>query len=383
MQTMRRFLKNIPAVEYCYGRYKLGRYRRSYAPEFARLLEVAPREIPPLALANSLNQFEWVVRHRLLPSNLLERLMPAGPGELIERAFVNFAHGYVAEERLAAVWQRSETISAEAEVRLTEFLNRYITYALRTFGVHIEWHSDPDSVDAIRVRRVQEELEGETGELLDVGCASVLLAEQYATMRRWVGLDLSLPALAIGRIVHGVSPSSLVCGYSEDLPFPDAAFDVVVSSEVLEHTPRPERMIQEIARVLREGGKAVLTVPMHIVDFQDGRQHMIGPTDSTHRFRFHSVAELKALFERHGLAVERLRSHPHYMFTLRRVGSGEPGLQATSVGTILACPDCRGALADGVDGLCCSSCGSSFPRLDGVPVLLPRRLRSARLDLVA
>src|SRR5262249_48203258 len=148
-------------------------------------------------------------------------------------------------------------------------------YALRTFAVHLHMRENPETSDAIRMSRVLHELENESGELLDIGCAFVPLAERYAGMCRWTGLDLSLPALAIGRIINRVPAGSLVCGSSEDLPFPDRSYDVIVSSEVLEHTPRPRRMIAEIARVLRSGGKAVLTVPMHIVDFQNGRQHLI------------------------------------------------------------------------------------------------------------
>ena len=72
---MRRFLRTIPGVEYCYGQYKLQRYRWTYGREFSRLLDTAPSDIRPLQLANSLNQFEWVVRHRLFPSDLLARLL--------------------------------------------------------------------------------------------------------------------------------------------------------------------------------------------------------------------------------------------------------------------------------------------------------------------
>jgi SAM-dependent methyltransferase len=254
---------------------------------------------------------------------------------------------------------------------------------------------NPQSSDAIRIRRVLGELEGEVGELLDIGCAFVPLAEGYARMRRWLGLDLSLPSLAIGRIVHHLPAASLVCGYSENLPFLDRSFDVVVSSEVLEHTPRPLRMIAEIARVLRGGGKAVVSVPMHIVDFQEGRQHLIGPTDSTHRFEFHSLDDLKRLFQQHGLSVERLQSDPHYIFTLRRDGKTRdeesrmrdqetaPPHPSSLIPHPFACPDCQGLLEAADTALHCPACDTGFARREGVPVLLPRHLRSARLDLAA
>ena len=45
------------------------------------------------------------------------------------------------------------------------------------------------------------------------------------------------------------------------LPFPDASFDHVIAAEVLEHIPADRVAMREIARVLRPGGTAAVTVP--------------------------------------------------------------------------------------------------------------------------
>jgi ubiquinone/menaquinone biosynthesis C-methylase UbiE len=45
------------------------------------------------------------------------------------------------------------------------------------------------------------------------------------------------------------------------IPVPDASFDVVLCSEVLEHIPNPVAAIQEFARVLKPGGTLLLTAP--------------------------------------------------------------------------------------------------------------------------
>jgi SAM-dependent methyltransferase len=45
------------------------------------------------------------------------------------------------------------------------------------------------------------------------------------------------------------------------LPFADASFDGVVSSEVLEHLEDPHHLARECARILRPGGMFVLTTP--------------------------------------------------------------------------------------------------------------------------
>jgi SAM-dependent methyltransferase len=55
--------------------------------------------------------------------------------------------------------------------------------------------------------------------------------------------------------------AGVVNGNALDLPFPDGAFDRVIVSEVLEHIWDDERVLREIARVLRPGGRVAATVP--------------------------------------------------------------------------------------------------------------------------
>jgi len=48
----------------------------------------------------------------------------------------------------------------------------------------------------------------------------------------------------------------------EELGFADASFDLVITSDILEHVRKPERAFAEIARVLKPGGYHVFTVPL-------------------------------------------------------------------------------------------------------------------------
>jgi len=44
---------------------------------------------------------------------------------------------------------------------------------------------------------------------------------------------------------------------AEDLPFPDASFDLVYSNGVLHHTPNTHKVVDEIFRILRPGGRVI------------------------------------------------------------------------------------------------------------------------------
>jgi ubiquinone/menaquinone biosynthesis C-methylase UbiE len=45
------------------------------------------------------------------------------------------------------------------------------------------------------------------------------------------------------------------------IPAPDASFDAILCSEVLEHVPEPTHALDEFARLLKPGGVAILTAP--------------------------------------------------------------------------------------------------------------------------
>ncbi len=51
-------------------------------------------------------------------------------------------------------------------------------------------------------------------------------------------------------------------GPLDRMPIPDAAFDVVLCTQVLEHLEHPQESIVEMFRVLRPGGRLYMTVPM-------------------------------------------------------------------------------------------------------------------------
>ncbi len=47
-----------------------------------------------------------------------------------------------------------------------------------------------------------------------------------------------------------------------DVPVEDASFDCILCTEVLEHVPEPIKAVHELARILRPGGRLIITAPL-------------------------------------------------------------------------------------------------------------------------
>ena len=65
----------------------------------------------------------------------------------------------------------------------------------------------------------------------------------------------------------------VVNGAGERLPFADASFDLAIAWDVVEHVQSPALLLAELARVLRPGGRALLTV-INRLAFRDPHYHL-------------------------------------------------------------------------------------------------------------
>lgn len=98
------------------------------------------------------------------------------------------------------------------------------------------------------------------GKVLDFGCGSkpYQKALQHESISEWVGVDLPL---------RTSGPAQKNCAdvyFAADgtVPLGDARFDVILSTQVLEHVPDLSLSLRELSRLLHEDGVAILTCPM-------------------------------------------------------------------------------------------------------------------------
>jgi SAM-dependent methyltransferase len=86
---------------------------------------------------------------------------------------------------------------------------------------------------------------------------------------RAYGIDISEPTVFQARAAFDTGPETRQCrqclrgavGDVRELPFRDASFDAIYSMGTIEHFDETERAVEEMARVLKPGGRAIVGVP--------------------------------------------------------------------------------------------------------------------------
>jgi ubiquinone/menaquinone biosynthesis C-methylase UbiE len=158
------------------------------------------------------------------------------------------------------------------------------------------------------VRRIVESLASSKAIVADLGCGSgAMLCEVLRDRPGWTGygLDISTEAISYARRLAAhkevAGRAQFQTGCLMNLPFASNSFDVVIASEVVEHLPCPERVFEELSRVLAPGGLLLMTVP--------AESHT-----PAHIQAINSAEDLCGLIERTGLAVASVETKWHVSY---------------------------------------------------------------------
>jgi SAM-dependent methyltransferase len=156
---------------------------------------------------------------------------------------------------------------------------------------------------------------------LDVACATGMSFRYLSDLGDIRGIDISKETIRLCNL-RGIS--DIVQCDAMSLPFVDASFDLVLALDACEHFEDDKKAIQEMSRVLRPQGSAILTVPAFMF--------LWSPHDeSFHHIRRYTRPELRAKLKAAGLEPFRLGYYsfflmpPVYVFRKIRSAFGRPG----------------------------------------------------------
>jgi 2-polyprenyl-3-methyl-5-hydroxy-6-metoxy-1,4-benzoquinol methylase len=151
-------------------------------------------------------------------------------------------------------------------------------------------------------------------DVLDVGCsqgiASILLAREG---HRVIGIDREREAIRAARErldqeeAFVRERAEFRVGEGRAVGFPDGSFDAVLLGEVLEHQLDPTKLLDEARRVLRPGGRIVVTTPYGVHPYPDHKEPLYLSALLERLSSKLSIAEI-ALVDRYaGVVAERTK----------------------------------------------------------------------------
>jgi ubiquinone/menaquinone biosynthesis C-methylase UbiE len=157
----------------------------------------------------------------------------------------------------------------------------------------LRWLEFADAQPAVQEVKRQMLMLGPVGagdRILDVGCGigleTVRLAERAGSTGRVIGIDTNPSMIAeAGRRASGTSlPVDYAVMDARRLEFPDGTFDLSRAERVLRYIDGPERVVDELARVVRPGGRVV------VFDL-DSDVTVIDAPDATLARRIHEILD--------------------------------------------------------------------------------------------
>lgn len=145
---------------------------------------------------------------------------------------------------------------------------------------------------------------------LDLGCGTGRYARLLIRRgTRVVGMDLSMAMLSRARSATGADAARWLQGQVERLPFVDAAFEMVVSGLVVDHVENLRAFFGEVRRVLRPGGRAIITAVHPEIQRITGPSVAFAAEGAKYQIpaNVHQVAEIVGAAEGAGLLIEQQR----------------------------------------------------------------------------
>lgn len=105
--------------------------------------------------------------------------------------------------------------------------------------------------------------------ILEVGCGYSIYAYALAPISRIAcGVDININYLQKAKAKANSKNATFLLMSAENLAFKENTFDVILMIEVLEHINNDEKTLEEVFRIIKPGGKLIVTVPNKFFPFE-------------------------------------------------------------------------------------------------------------------
>ncbi len=136
--------------------------------------------------------------------------------------------------------------------------------------------------------------------ILDMGCgynANFLrnIIKIFPGIKTRVGIDLK-----VNPDLEGSGIRALSADLNQKLPFADQSFDIVTASALFEHLQKPLEAAREVYRILKPGGKLIITTPSPaakpVLEILAFKLHIIDPAEILDHKNYFTKPDLIQMF---------------------------------------------------------------------------------------
>lgn len=194
----------------------------------------------------------------MLNPQLLDRLLSPAGNEL------EFSNGELRDRTLGQVFPIQEGVAVFRTPPVASGFDYTAHY--ETDAIEFDYFEERRGETEHEERRVRDFLISlvpkDTVSILDAGCGSAWVAKEFLPRGKFVtSMDVSTanPREALRRY-----PADHHAGLVADafqLPLKPGSFDVVIASEIIEHVVDPKAFVHSLLRVVRPGGKLLISTP--------------------------------------------------------------------------------------------------------------------------
>lgn len=193
-----------------------------------------------------------------------------------------------------------------------------------------------------KVHQILRRIDFQGAAVLDLGCSHGTVSLQLKRKGgRWFHADLDMDNLITSRPVLG---EALFQSGGAPLPFRDSSFDLLLLLDFLEHVEDDAAVLKEAARVLKTGGRIVISTPHHgngqILNRIKPKLGLV-PAIFGHKRAGYTLPRLSEMLRDHGFGIIRAETYAKFFVEacemtlntvyIRKNRGNEPGLRTGSI----------------------------------------------------
>lgn len=154
--------------------------------------------------------------------------------------------------------------------------------------------------------------------ILDVGCGTgnaLMLMARENPEAKYCGIDISNQMIKMAKEKTKGNPNfEFKVADSEDIPYQEGTFDLVFSSNSFHHYPDPTKVLEEIKKVLKDGGTFFLEDACRDVFFPIRLQNIYRKKFEKGHITYYATSEIISMLKKSGFR------NPKVVNTVKGIG---------------------------------------------------------------